>query len=554
VPSIKLTPRGRRSLSRDPAALARGVLQYLVLLAPGWVFAWPVCLAAAEASIEIRDDNPFHVHEPDEPFSISVRLTNASWGSVRYHWQDDQGLDLSWPRSVRSDVWQTIRSPARAPGYYGLVFETTAPDLALPGRTLGEAREYGFAVLYWPTPEQSELNQSSVFGVVHADPNDPYLGGWSKTTTWEMARGDQAVGPMNAAEWLSHTVHARDKGLEELPIITGAPWTSDDASPIAAGQLESIRSLAREYFSADARAQYWEVGIEENLSPEYAKAFYWSNLAAKMRAVREAANQVDPGIRLIYQVAGLDIEAAQRFAASDAAQFFDILSLHPYAWPDFPDPETWLEDYVGAVRQHLQSNGIGNMPIWFTEVGAPHHGNHPGGFFGYPSTGAQVEGLSRPEEARFLVKVHTLALQIGVEKIFWYNYQDWGDRREYAEDHFGLRDYEGFPKPAYAAYYTLRQLVDGKRPTQLSRLPNNVTVARFAGDAEDVLVAWRYAPIPLSDATEPLAWSELYPGLTAHEVATVIDVVGTPYEQADVDGVLVGAEPLFIVVTNDVDE
>lgn len=348
-------------------------------------------------------------------------------------------------------------------------------------------------------------------------------------------------------------MHARDKGLEELPIITGAPWTSDDASPIAAGQLESIRALAREYFSADARAQYWEVGIEENLSPEYLKAYYWPNLVAKIRAVREAANQVNPGIRLIYQVAGLDIEAAQRFAASDAAQFFDILSLHPYAWPDFPDPETWLEDYVGTVRQHLQGNGIGDMPIWFTEVGAPHHGNHVGGFFGYPSTGAQVEGLSRLEEARFLVKVHALALQIGVEKIFWYNYQDWGDRREYAEDHFGLRDHEGFPKPAYAAYYTLRQLVDGKTPTQLTRLPNNVTVARFAGDAEDVLVAWRYAPIPLSDATEPLAWSELYPDLTAHDVATVIDVVGTPYEQADVDGVLVGPEPLYIIVTNDVD-
>lgn len=521
--------------------LVRRSLQSVLICAVGWTTG----LVAAEARIQIQDDRPYHVHDPDTPFSISVRVTDAGLGDVAYHWEGYRGRSLSAPEPIRSGAWQTIRSPARAPGYYGLVFQASTPDLVLPGRRVGEPREYGFVVLPPPAFEKHEVDLADPFGVVHVDANDPYLGGWSKTTTWEIGRVGSGLNLLNVAEWRSHIDYTRDLGLSELPIISGAPWVSNDASAVSSRQLSRIQSLSRQYFQADTRARYWEVGIEENLSAAYEKAFYWSNLAAKTRAVREAADAINPDIKLIYQVAGIDTASVERFLNSEAAQSFDIISLHPYAWPDFPDPDTWVEDYVNSVRQSARASGHGAMPIWFTEVGAPHQGNYPGGFFGYPSSGNQVGGLSRRGEVSFLIKMHVLALQAGVEKLFWYNYQDWGDRREYAEDHFGLRDYLGFPKPAYAAYVTLRRQLDGKTPGDVIRLPDDVSVSKFKGVAEDLFVIWRHAS-GLGELIN-VPWTAFEDGLSETRIGSIVNAVGAPIRVA-ANGLSVGAEPVFVTV------
>jgi len=30
-----------------------------------------------------------------------------------------------------------------------------------------------------------------------------------------------------------------------------------------------------------------------------------------------------------------------------------IIALHPYNWPGFPAPETWLEDFLSGVPQQI---------------------------------------------------------------------------------------------------------------------------------------------------------------------------------------------------------
>ncbi|GAB3676716.1 hypothetical protein GCM10028792_16120 [Salinisphaera aquimarina] len=512
------------------------------------LLCWAEGATAAEASIQIKDDNPYHVHAPGEPFSVQVSVTNASGGGVRYYWRNAQGERLSDPAPVNAGSTQTITSPAREVGYYGLVFETSTLGLSLPGRRVGEAREYGFVVLPRLSTSQRRLNPASSFGIVHADPNDPYLGGWVKTTTWLSGRSSRNRNAADAAGWRGHMDYVRERGLVELPLIADDPWVSDDSKPVPGAQLSLIKNLSKQYFKSDPEVLFWEVGIEENITSEYPKAYYWSNLEAKIKAVREAANEANSGIKLIYQVAGIDTESVDRFLSSEAAKVYDILSLHPYAWPDFPSPETWLEDYVNTIRQHMAENGVANMPIWFTEVGAPHQGNYPGGFFGYPSDGNQVGGLSRLGEAVYMSKIYALALPIGINKIFWYNYQDWGDRREYAEDHFGIRDYWGFPKPAYAAFYNLRMWLDNKSPGETRQLPGNVWVSEFKGAQEDVLVVWVYTENRNKVRSE-VAWSALRPGLSKAGITQIANVVGTPVS-AESEGLFVTDEPVFVVVSH----
>lgn len=503
--------------------------------------------AAAQVSIRIKDDNPYHVHTPGKPFHIQLSVTNASRGSVQYYWRDSHGKALSNPVPINAGAPQTIDSPARPIGYYGLVLETDSRGLSLPDRRAGEEREYGFAVLPTSSVAQRHLNPTSSFGMVQADPRDPYMGGWSKTTTWQSGRSHRNQNAVAPDEWRAHMGYVRNLGLVELPIILDAPWQSNDARPVPAAQLELIKSLTKQYFQADTEVVFWEVGIEENLSSNYRKAFYWSNLEAKTQAVRQAANETNPRIKLIYQVAGLDIDSVDRFLSSKAARVYDIVSLHPYAWPDFPTPETWLNEYVNTVRQHMTTNGIEDMPIWFTEIGAPHQGNYPGGFFGYPGDGHQVRGLSRLGDAVYMIKVHVLALQAGIEKIFWYNYRDNGNRREYAEDHFGLRDYQGFPKPVYAAYYNLRTRLENKSRGATRQVQGNVRVSEFNGATEDVLVAWIYTQNSSTNTCRTVAWSELREGLSKGGIKAVVNLVGTPVAAA-ADGLCVTDQPVFVVV------
>jgi hypothetical protein len=150
-------------------------------------------------------------------------------------------------------------------------------------------------------------------------------------------------------------------------------------------------------------------------------------------------------------------------------------SLHPYAWPDFPTPEEWLEEFLRATQRMMLANGFA-MPIWFTEVGAPHHGTYPGGLFGYPDRRTKVTGQTRYGAAIYMIKLHVMALHQGVQKIFWYNYIDRRPEREYAENHFGMRDYWDYPKPVYPAYFNLHSCLNGKVPARAVRLHNNVRI------------------------------------------------------------------------------
>lgn len=55
-----------------------------------------------------------------------------------------------------------------------------------------------------------------------------------------------------------------------------------------------------------------------------------------------------------------------------------------------------------------------------------------------------------------MVRFHTLAIALGIEKIFWYNYQDgWVDRSD-SEAHFGMRTHDGFLTPSYASMITMQ--------------------------------------------------------------------------------------------------
>ena len=120
-------------------------------------------------------------------------------------------------------------------------------------------------------------------------------------------------------------------------------------------------------------------------------------------------------------------------------------------YEDFRSPEYWIPDLMTQTRQSLTKHGR-KMDIWFTEVGAPTHGNTPltligrkehpisryGGpaddlkqtryFFGYDRN-TWTTGVSREKGVSYVAKTFALAAQFGVSKIQWYQYRDRGGSR-----------------------------------------------------------------------------------------------------------------------------
>jgi len=483
----------------------------------------------SRVEVEIHDATPFHVFPPGRAFSfdITVRVDSGQTPEgLGYQWRDYRGAPLGPVVAVADGERVTVRSPVEAPevGYYGLAFHPE-DRAVLFNESTGSRPEVGFAVLPERTLADRALDPTSPFGVVHADADDPHLPPWIKTTTWRTT----------SARWWNYEMqNRRDIGLLELPIVSGDGWTTDDTRPVSSDFLEEFEGKIREYFEADRATRHWELGREENLRSRFGEPYYFPNLKAKAAAARRAADSVDAEVRFLYQIGGRSRSNMVSFLESEAAEEFDIIAPHPYAWPDFPTPETWLGEFIDERRRIIEESGR-DFPMWFTEVGAPQNDANARMLSGR----SPVRGQTRAENAAFLVKFHAIALAKGVEKVFWYNYQDREASTTDVEDHFGLVDHWGFPRPAYAAYVRMTQCLEGKRYRDVRHPEPNVHVYRFSDGSESCLVAWVH---PGDGRTVAVSTDQLGEG----GLVGITDVVGTP--RPTLATVELTEDPVFITL------
>ncbi|MDR1281032.1 MAG: hypothetical protein LBK99_09450, partial [Opitutaceae bacterium] len=465
-----------------------------------------------------------------------------------------------------------IPSPPSPPaGYYGLLVETAKDGFILHQKETGfgvvPAGQYAAALASVPENEKTDTTlapspprraavDDSLFGMTHHNLRDPWLRpAWSKTLV-VTRHLDAKTGAIDDEGWRAAVGKVRESGYEDLPMFTRAVWQSANDKPVQPEQLAKIRDIMRHRIKTTPDVFYYELGLEENLSYRRNRAaatHMWQNLAAKARAAREGVFSVNPAnpansqISFGYQIAEFDFRSMEEFIKSPAYREFQFISLHPYAWETFPMPDEWMENVVSRCRGFMKEAGR-EIPVWFTEIGAPHNGN-PGGFFGYPQNGILTNGLSRENYATFTTRCHVIAASLGVKHLFWYNYQDNADDIFYAERHFGLRDTWGFPKPAYISYANMTRLLEGRKHAGITR----------DGD----LVAHRFDPIPGSPllrsgsgttwvvwrrdkaaSPRPLAIAALLP--PGGKINRAVDNYGTslPIESG---AILIGARPVYLI-------
>lgn len=354
----------------------------------------------------------------------------------------------------------------------------------------------------------SGLAGNSAFGLVHAsacgEPNAP-SGGFVKTW-WDRQGGPLALKSAVDAE--------KACGVMETPMIV-SNW--DHAAPAA------IKTAMTDFFSLNRNVPVWEFGREENLGggDGCCSPSQLALLERKLSAVKEARTAANaPHAMIAYQIANLDLAPYKALLQSRAAASIDVLAPHPYAWPDFPTPEIWHDKWIAEVEKLIATSPVANkkMKIMYTEVGAP--------VAGVDAPGDRPQ--SPIENAQYLVKLHVLAYNAGVGRVYWYHENDNCADTGNAECNFGLIASNGARRPAYLAYKTLISCLKDKSIKPIFRArPSGVRTYEFQGKTGSCIVAWTF----VDGVTERIApktsrLSVPVAALTSKRVTSVSDIAG----------------------------
>lgn len=273
-------------------------------------------------------------------------------------------------------------------------------------------------------------------------------------------------------------------GLRWYPILCyGAAWyPTGRTAPLEDRDYEDFARYVEETVRRfRGRITQWSVWNEPNIhefwSPEPSVADYVRLLKVASAAIKRA----DPAARVcapaVAPLGAWDrqfVEGLYRLGARDA---FDIFDYHYYR-NDPPEHEVPRE--IAEIRAVMARYGDAAKPIHISESGVT----------------SIVDGRTGPDErqAALVVRNQLLSLAAGVERIYWFDLQNWADDRP-AEwgTQLGLVTAAGRKKRAFDAYRTLVQQVD-YQPI-LGRVPglgeNVWGVLFYDADADEyVLTAW----------------------------------------------------------------
>ena len=570
-----------------------------------WVFSLNVFAqqGVTVISLTVDDNTPWHVHAPGMAWTVDVTpslavdtindLLQGIDPRLTYQWFDHLGNPLGEKTTVDSDIIKNgetfhVNSPANPQiGWYGLRFVCDNPAAILKDYFPKEPRTWGFAVMELHSSTYRTANLANNFGLTHNNADDPYIGGIDKNMS---ANTDYAAMQTKANSlW--------NQGLWSMPLIGNRyPWSSirtEDGSGFMhvpdEKHLADLKEFAKN-ISAINYVRMWEFGLEENLGGNYfggkeKENYYMINTLPKLlKAASEGFAEgnllrTDRGkAQICYQIAEPNGRRADvtRFLESEAAQYVDVLSLHPYQWPSFPDPDYWMQDMMDFVHREIARTGNSHLEIWFTEVGAPEHGAYrdPDGdpkkdqYFGYNGDewntqggGVQNNGVPSRFYATYVSKLLALMFNKGVTGASWYCYKDRSSNRSYPEDWFGMIDYLRFPKPAYLAFHESQEHLMAAEPKGLFRI-GNVLVSSYKKADNNVFVMWLEQDDQGLGAYDPARWKDFegwsYENINktpqfvtweqlgiAGAPVRAVNMLGTPIEISD--GVTVGVDPVYVI-------
>jgi hypothetical protein len=426
--------------------------------------------ASAAGAAEIASPALGNIFLQGEPISLTVRdnATNARW-LVR----DFFGNEVASGSQAVARETATLHPQIPKLGYFtldislekkGAAAEQVQTSITIlpPPPTAARNSPFGVVTHFakdWPTDIIPLIAKAGIGKVRDEQP-------WRKV---ERQHGQYQF-PPRLSGFMQALAQASIDPL--IVLVFSNPIYDNDKTPFSddgrAGYAAYARAIAQHYRGQVSAVEVWN---------EYNGSFCAgpcrgdrpATYSAMLKQTYRTLKASDPALT-VAGGAGVPIpldffEGQFRNGALDA---MDAIVIHPYR----KVPEG-VEEKIADLRDLMKRYGK-VKPVWVTE------------FSDLPDM-----RKSRDDVARYLVRMSTLLLTAGTERIYWYLLKDYQEFRG-----LGLLRSEDDPAgryaatPAYAAYATLIRQLDGARFVRRETSDAQARVYLFNRGGKDIRVAW----------------------------------------------------------------
>lgn len=311
---------------------------------------------------------------------------------------------------------------------------TGLPAGAAPSSRFGLNGTKAFAIPDEPERVAQRLAWMRQLGVTH-DRNDL----WWATVEPQRGRFD-----FRRADAVFQTFERA--GIQWYPILCyGAAWfpTGQNVPLTPTERADFAAYVERTVRRYRGRAPVWSLWNEPNILPFWAPQPRVEQYVDLLKAVAPGFRRADPHARLAAPVVAplgpWDRTYVERFFSLGAGPLFDVFDYHFYRGQPLE------EDIASEIHeiQAVMARYRAVKPIWISE------------------SGVTSIGLTPEQQAATLVRQHLTAFAEGVERIYYFDLQNWyDDRPDQWDSQLGLVTAAGDPKPAFRAYQTLVRQAD----------------------------------------------------------------------------------------------
>jgi len=265
---------------------------------------------------------------------------------------------------------------------------------------------------------------------------------------------------------------AGEHHLDVLAVVTHSPRWARDPACTNAGCPPADPHTYAEFLTAAVRqlqphgVRLWELWNEPNQPDRWFPAADPAAYAALLAQGAAAIHDADPAATVLSGGLAPADTAAGAMAPSDflsdicaygALSGVDGVAFHPYS---FPVPPAYAAPWNAWAQLSATPRSLARVlaecgqprKIWVTEYGAPTNGP------GVGATPADLRICCHPDHVDEALQaeltsdvVAVAAHDPNISSLYWYSYRDIGTSTVTAENFYGLRRYDGSPKPAWSA-------------------------------------------------------------------------------------------------------
>ena len=189
---------------------------------------------------------------------------------------------------------------------------------------------------------------------------------WMRTDfLWDLV--EKKKGEWDFSQYDQIVAESEKQGIHILGILG---YSVDWARPAYENQESWLEYVTRTVERYKGRVSAWEVWNEENIEG------FWKNpnpenYTAFLKATYEAVHKADPSASVLFGgTAAIPFDFLEKCLKADAGKFFDVMAIHPYRTTmKTPEALQRFQNDLLRVRELMTKYGVGDKPIWITEMG-----------------------------------------------------------------------------------------------------------------------------------------------------------------------------------------